>query len=428
VGPRIGRRRFLAWTGAGLGAGAAAGVGLLRRAGVADAVAEAERDDWRAIRALFDLDPDRVHLAGMLLASHPRPVREAIEEHRRALDADPATWLAGGRNSRLERECREAAARYLGARPEEIALTDSTTMGLGLVYNGIRVREGQELLTTEHDYHATHEALAFQAERTGSRVRRISLFDAAAGASAGGIVDRIEAALRPATRVVALTWVHSSTGLAIPVGRIAGAVAAANEGRDAGDRAILVVDGVHGLGVLDATVDDLGCDLLVAGTHKWLCGPRGTGIVRGHPRVHDELVPVIPSFTPGDGWGGRMTPGGFHSFEHRWALAAAFELHLALGKARVEARIRALARRLKEGLAAIEGVTVVTPMADELSAGIVCFDVAGRTPGEVIRGLRERGIVGSVTPYRPPHARFSPAIFNGEEEIDRALEEVRALA
>ena len=79
--------------------------------------------------------------------------------------------------------------------------------------------------------------------------------------------------------VLALTWVHSDTGLKLPVRQIADALVPINAVRPLAARALLCVDGAHGLGVEDATVADLGCDFLVAGTHKWLFGPRGTGLV-----------------------------------------------------------------------------------------------------------------------------------------------------
>lgn len=135
-------------------------------------------------RGLFDLDDDYVHLSALLIASHPRPVAEAIERHRRGLDRNPVLYPADNRQ-RLD-AVRAAAAAYLGARPEAIALTESTTEGLGLVYNGLRVRPGQELLTTEHDDFVTHESLRLAAEAAGASVRRIALHGpSAAGADAG---------------------------------------------------------------------------------------------------------------------------------------------------------------------------------------------------------------------------------------------------
>jgi selenocysteine lyase/cysteine desulfurase len=178
-------------------------------------------------------------------------------------------------------------------------------------------------------------------------------------------------------------------------------------------------------------VPALGCDFLAAGTHKWLAGPRGTGIVWGRawPRVHA----TIPSFD-GGGPGSAatalaMTPGGYHSFEHRWALADAFAWQRALGKERVAERIAALASRLKDGLAGVPGVRLVTPRSRSLSAGIVCCDVAGRAPATIVqRLLDEHRVVASVTPYATPYVRFGAGLYADEDDVDAAVAGVRAIA
>ena len=69
-----------------------------------------------------------------------------------------------------------------------------------------------------------------------------------------------------------------------------------------------------------------------------------------------------------------------------------------------------------------------TPLADELSAGIVCFEVAGLPPEAVVAGLRERGIVASVTPYATRYARLAPGLLNSPEEVEATLGAVRGIA
>jgi selenocysteine lyase/cysteine desulfurase len=420
------RRGFLARTGVAL---AAAGLAAhLSDGGEPEASAErGAPPTWATVRAQFRLSRDWTHLGGLLLASHPAPVRNAIDRHRRGLDAHPVQYLHA-RGPQLEAAVLREAAAYLGASPADIALTDSTTMGLGLLYNGIDLRAGQEALTTRHDFFATHESLRLKAARTGASVRMVPLYDRPETASADRIVNALVGAVRPATRVIALTWVHSSTGVKLPVRRIADALAPLNRGRDAGSRILLCVDGVHGLGVEDVTMPALGCDFFVAGCHKWLFGPRGTGIVWGRPDAWRAVSHTIPSFSGPNTPGNANTPGGFHSFEHRWALAEAFAFHRRIGKARVESRVHSLARRLRSGLAAMRHVHLYTPHADELSAGIVCFDVNGMSPGAVVDRLAARRIVATVTPYAPPYARLSPGLLNTPSDVDRALAAIRSFA
>jgi selenocysteine lyase/cysteine desulfurase len=374
--------------------------------------------DWAGVRARFELTPAVAHMDAFVLAAHPVEVREAIDRHRRALDADTMTQVHEVRPG-AERRVRSAAAQYLGGSPDQVALTDSTTMGLGLLYGGLRLSAGDEVLTTEHDFYATHESLRLRSERDGVAVRRVRLYDEPEHADADQIVQRLRQAVTPRTRVVAITWVHSYTGVKLPVQAIAAAL---------DRRVLLCVDGVHGFGVEGEPVARLGCDFLVTGCHKWLFGPRGTGLVWGTDEAWREFVPIIPTFDDPGAPGPRATPGGYHSFEHRWALAEAFDFHARIGLARVAARTRDLATALKEGLRAMPGVRVVTPTSAELSAGIVCCDVSGMPPQQAVAMLRERGVHASVTPYDEPFLRFGPSLTTLEADVEATLRAMRELA
>lgn len=433
----LGRRDFLVRTGLALGAALLAEP--RPRALANPSSPQGKLENWEDIRAQFPLSPQLIHLAAFFLASHPTPVREAIERHRAGLDADPiGYWF--DHEEKQEAMVLQAAAEYLGANPTDIALTDSTTMGLGLLYGGLQLQAGQEILTTTHDHYSTETALRLRAERTGANVRQIPLYRSLKTVSHDEIVISIVRGISPATRVIAVTWVHSSTGLKLPVHEMASAIQSINRSRDERDRIIFCVDGVHALGVEDFSIRDLGCDFLVAGTHKWMFGPRGTGLVWGHPKAWPITRATIPTFSSQayDLWmenksskdlppSVHMTPGGFHSFEHRWALDEAFKFHQAIGKSRVTQRIYELNQQLKQGLAAMPHVTLHTPMSQDLSAGIVCFEVAEMSPRQVVEKLRQRGIVGSVTPYATKYARLAPSLINSPEEIETTLAEIRKL-
>ena len=418
------RRTLLARTGLAL---AAAGFGERLWASPDAEARPAAPPTWAEVRRQFALDPTLIQLGGFLLATHPAPVRAAIERHRRGLDRNPVDYLYE-REAELEAAVLREGAAYLGVSPLDLALTDSTTMGLGLVYNGLRLNRGDEVVTTRHDFFATHQSLSTAAARTGASVRTISLYDRPQDADADAIVAAVRRAIGPRTRALAVTWVHSSTGVKLPLRRIADALGEVNRGRAEDDRVLLCVDAVHGLAAENVRLRELGCDVFVAGCHKWLLGPRGTGIVWASPHAWPRLEPTIPSFSGGGSSGSRFTPGGFHSFEHRWALAQAFAFQRRIGPARASARIHALAGRFKAGLASMAHVTLYTPRAAALSAGLVCFDVRGLTPPEVVAALARRRVVATVTPYATSYARVGTGLMNTPAEVDEALGAIRALA
>ena len=123
-----------------------------------------------------------------------------------------------------------------------------------------------------------------------------------------------------------------------------------------------------------------------------------------------------------------MTPGGFHSFEHRWALNKAFELHQRLGRARVTARVHELNQHAKEELAKLPHVRVRTPSSESLSAGFTCFEVPGRKPADVVRHLEEKRIIATVSHDVTRYVRVAPGLLNTHEDVEALLRELRTLS
>jgi isopenicillin-N epimerase len=444
----LSRREFLATAGWSLLAGAAPGCATVPpgdASAAANAAAGAGLTDWSAVRAQFDLSPDYLHLSQFYIVSHPRPVRDAIERFRRQMDANPFMTVERGlfesEAENQQRRVQAAAAAYLGAQPDEIALVDSTTTGLALVYNGLPLKAGDEILCTTHDHYVHHESIRLAAERAGATTRRTVLYANPATLSVDEVTANLRRAIRRETRVVGLTWVHSSTGAKLPIRALADVVAEANRTRREKRRILLVVDGVHGFGNQDESPVTMGCDYFAAGTHKWIFAPRGTGIVWARADRWALVRPTIPSFSDFrlfDSWSEQqpappsvassITPGGFKAYEHQWAMAEAFTFHQQIGRARVADRIAALNDQCKEGLAQMKHVTLHTPRGRDRSAGIICFEVAGHTPGEVVGKLLAKNIIASTSPYKITYARLAPSLVNTESDVEMALRAVRALA
>lgn len=410
-----------------------------------------DHSDWAAVRAEFDLSPEWLHFSQFYIVSHPRPVRAAIERYRRMLDANPFTtvdrgmgfeaFLGGARKETRPEHVQRAAADYIEGRPEEVALTDSTTQGLALIYNGLTLKTDEEILTTTHDHYVHHEAMRLAAERSGASIRRVALYDAPAAASADEMAERLKRAIGPRTRVVGLTWVHSCSGVKLPVSRLTQVVADANRSRGEHERILVVLDAVHGFGNQEEPLAQLGCDFAAAGTHKWIFAPRGTGIIWAPAKNWGLLRPTIPTMyspEPFTAWEEQqppkpptqaawVSPGGFKAFEHQWAMAEAFEFHRHIGRKRVAERITALNMQCKEGLAGIRKLKVLTPRDPMLSAGIICFQVEGQTTEETVQQLLERKVIGSSSPYKVSYPRLAPSLVNDEQQVEAALSAVRAI-
>src|SRR2546428_13796528 len=102
---------------------------------------------WASVRDQFLLDDGVTNLTTFLLASHPKPVRDAIDRHRAGLDRDAKRYL-DDQEETAEKRARAGPAAYLEVDADEVALPASTPMAFALVYAALRLRPGPEVLPT----------------------------------------------------------------------------------------------------------------------------------------------------------------------------------------------------------------------------------------------------------------------------------------
>lgn len=395
------------------------------------------KNDWEAVRSAFLLDPDYIHIgASQFLSSHPVQVRAAIERHRDAFDRNPVRYLMQNELD-MEKQIRTRIARYMGMKDERhIAITDSATMGLGTLYTGLNLSEDLEILTTEHNHYSHQESAKRAAERTGSRLREVPLYGSIETVRTEEILERILEQISDQTVILGVSWVHSDTGLKLPISRLAKAIVEINKRRGHGKKLLLIVDGVHGFGIETETFPELGCGFFITSCHKWLYGPRGTGFIAGTDDAWQTVFPVIPDYQatmdrivkgelrPEHMDGRQMSPGGFHALEHRWALPAAFDFAEDIGREAIRDRVYELNRLCKEGLASLSHVRLITPMDEPLSAGITSFEIKGMPAKDAVKRLAEQGVIATESPYRKSYVRFTPGIINTPEDVRKALDAV----
>lgn len=170
------------------------------------------------------------------------------------------------RRSELGVALRKSYARALRCDPADVALTTCTSEGLSIVIDGLGLRPGDEILTSEEEHPGLLGALAATRDLYGASVRMAPL-------------DRIDEAVGPDTRLVACCHVGWMSGLLAPAG-LAGVSQAGVP---------VVLDGAQGVGAVDVDVRTLGCDAYAGAGQKWLCGPDGTGMLYVAPSLRERL-------------------------------------------------------------------------------------------------------------------------------------------
>ena len=411
------RREFLGAVGGGLAAGRALPQGTPAGPGTVDY--------WRGVREQFDLDPQQIFFNCGTLGSCPRVVRERVVEAMRSLDAAP-TYEYWARIMPRYGEIQAKAAALLGARePSPVTITHSTTEGINIVARGLELAPGDEIVTTNHEHPGGDSVWLYLEQRRGIRVKRYALPVNAPGDDE--IVAGLRSLVTPKTRVLLVSHVNFTTGLIMPVVPL---------GRLAAERGLLyVVDGAHPVGQMPVDVEAIGCGFYAASGHKWLCGPRGTGILYVRPSLLDKVQPLLVSYDPAAvPRDARRFQDGATRLNFVWTndvhdllgLEAAIDFHQDLGAARVRERGMTLWRRFSEGARRISGLTAVEVGGEARSAPMLTMKVKGRSNTEVFRALKKQGItVKEVMDHEMPEPlnaiRVSTHVFNSEEQVDALL-------
>ncbi len=393
------------------------------------------------VKESFDLDPTLTHLAQSVLTSHPKWIKEKIDELRDSFDSNPT--IIYNKKDKYIQAVLKNAGEYLGADPDNIALTESTTMGLSIILHGLTFQSGDHVITTTHDHYSLIKTIDFICDKNQLGLSRVSLYDENVQIDESVILGRIKTEINQKTRLLALTWVHSNTGVKLPLKKIYNLVQSENQKRMEHEKILVLVDGVHGFGIEPLNpIKDLGCDFFAAGTHKCFFGPRGTGIVWANSEAWKRLTPVIVSFDveafrP---WRKKehkndhipparlCSPGGFSSFEHRWALTEAFKFHSQITTEAINKHVTMLASFCKKELQSIPGIKLYTPVNRDHSASMVCFDVEGYEAREVVDFLFTKKIVCNQTPYQKSCVRITPSIYNNIGDIKKAVDAIKSLA
>jgi L-cysteine/cystine lyase len=287
-------------------------------------------------------------------------------------------------------------------------------------------RGGGRAVSTNHEHAGGVGPLYSLRDRLGVE---IELVDAGADGDDERTVAAFDAAITPTTRLVSISHVAWTTGAVLPIRRIAEIAHARG--------ALVAVDGAQAAGAIPFRFDDLGVDLYAVPAQKWLLGPEGMGALIVDPAVAGRLIPASAgwfSFETVDGAGTGVWRPDARRFEasnfHRPSVVGMARsigwLSMFVGLEFVYRRGQALAGAAADRLAAIPGVTVLTPR--HAMAGLVTFRIAGWTAGTALDELGSRVFAIARTIESLDAVRISVGFYNTEDELERFAAAVELLA
>ncbi|AXK36387.1 aminotransferase class V-fold PLP-dependent enzyme [Streptomyces armeniacus] len=449
------RRGFVGLLGAGA---ATAGVGTVAGAPFAHAAAPegltaarlpspSSPGYWDAVERLFMLDKDVLFMNVGTVGSPPREVVEIVDRTHREVAAGAIAAYSDFA------DVRAVAARGHGCDPDELAVSHNTSDGMSKILAGLALKEGDEILTTNHEHSGGNVPMALLRDRYGVRIKRVAL-PVGNDQRAEDYVELFRGAITSRTKVLLFSAPTYKTGTMLPIRMLA--ELAQEHGL------ISVVDGAHIPGMMAYDFHQLGVDFLAGAGAKWQCAPGGTGLLylrnkvldRYNPNPLPEFWPVVSSGYPSEGGVPPRTDGPKESYDiaaqlqqvgnGSMAIMAgvrrACEVWDRIGRERIEKRVVGLSDHLKELVAERWGVKALYSPKDDprLTCALTSFapfrDAGDVYDGEKTTALVERlkdehGITIRTSDFpvagsdRPHHVvRVSTHLFHQKKDVERVVD------
>jgi selenocysteine lyase/cysteine desulfurase len=375
---------------------------------------------WDAVRKHFLFQDDLIMMNNGTVGPMPKPVFNTLLKCFRVQVTNPYDVYAY--IPRKKEEVRAKLARFINASPDEVVITRNTTEGMNFVANGLDLKEGDEVLLSTMEHPGGTHPWRLKEKRYGIQIRNVPI--GLPPKSVDEIVDDFQKAITPRTKVISISHTVYISGLIFPLRELS---------KMAHEKGVLVLaDSAHGLGMLNLNMDALGTDFFATSPYKWLGAPTGVGLLYVKKEVQDRLWPTIAS----GGWDRYENGRKFETLGQRAdaltiALGEAVDFQNAVGKERVERRIKALAGYLKRELSKIPGVVLHTSKDPYLSGGLTAFHVEGVEPQKMVDYLREKYniVIRTIGNRRAGTygVRVSTHIYVSFKHVDMLLEGIQHL-
>lgn len=374
---------------------------------------------WRLVKSQFPLEENLLYFNNGSLGPSPESVVRATEQYRRTLDGFPSKYMWGGWSNDKER-VRSLISKYFSAGSEDIAITHNTTEGMNLFARSFNLKAGDEIILADHEHPTGVNPYDYFCKPLGVKLVRPVL--PLTPESPGQLTDVYRKAITGRTRLISMVHMTNTNGMILPVKEV-------SELAHKSD-ILVCVDGAQSAGMIRIDLPDLGCDFFAASGHKWLFGPKGTGILYAREEKRDMLKPLMVS----GNWSGsdiRM----FEDYNTRnlpevLGLGSALEFNNMLGQDRKQERIYSLKRYFRSFLEDDRRFRIVTPASDALSAGIQVVEISGKRAVDAGKYLADNFHIDC----RPMSSnglnalRISLSVFNTRDDVDVLIKGLREFA
>ena len=374
---------------------------------------------WREIQLAFKLDRSLINLNNGFTCPAPRVALEAVWRYMDMVNMLPVHYQ--GQIAGNVQTIRRRMAMEFGCDPEEVALTRGASESLQIAQNGLDLKAGDEIVTTEQDYPRMLTTWDQRMRREGIKVTRLQF---PVPATQDFLYNMFEKAITPRTKVFHFTHITNLTAQLFPVQRLS---------RLARSKGIVtIVDGAHALGHFPFKLRDLECDAYGVSLHKWLLAPLGNGLLYVRKDSIPKFWPLQAAPEQQDNDIRKFESIGTHPWAIRAGLGESLAFHQAIGAERKAARLRYLTLRWANALKAKPRIKILTDLSEPAQAwGVGAVTIEGVDVRNLAKFMYDNyrivvvPLVGGVPPnsvFDYQALRVSPNVYTTLEEIDTFVE------
>jgi isopenicillin-N epimerase len=270
-----------------------------------------------SLKELFQLDPNVIFLNHGSFGATPKEVFAVYQEWQGRLEHQPVKFL-GREISGYLTEARASLGNYLNADKDDLTFVTNATTGVNIVARSLNLKEGDEVLASDHEYGACNNTWTYLAQRQGFTYRQVPV--PLPITSNEEMLASLWQGVTPKTKVIFLSHITSPTAVTFPVAEIC------KRAREAG--ILTVIDGAHAPGQIPLDMRAIGADFYTGNCHKWMCSAKGAGFLYVR-REHQQLIePLVVSW----GWSGQNHENLGSSFldNYAWLGTQDFSAYLSV--------------------------------------------------------------------------------------------------
>lgn len=379
-------------------------------------------ENWSQIKKAFLLDKKRRYFNTAGLGPSPKAVVESLYQSTIMLEK------SGEHHHELTHKVHEKLASFLNCDTSELALTRNATEGMNIVARCLNLKDGDEVILTRHEHvGGTMPWLALQKDiRIDIKLVDLNL-------NGENNLEQIASQVTDKTKVVVFSHVTCTTGMRLPAKEIT------DYCRSKG--IISCIDGAQAFGMIPIDLKEINPNFYVASGHKWLFGPKETGMLFINNNIIKDVSPTFAGAYTNCNYDlntlkleyrdtAQREEYGTRNTAVTLALGSAIDFVQSIGIDTILHHGQNLASHFRNGISSLSNVEILTPSSTHYSSCILTFRFKNADNTKLNLklandyGLRTRNIYENDLDA----IRLSFAVFNNESEVDEIIFAVTEIA